>query len=91
MQNRRNSAEEEQWKREVRERDGNACRRCGFDTNLQVHHIKPYIKYPELRTELDNGLTLCGNCHTLITGREETTDLLKFIEEPPYSRGQADS
>lgn len=88
MQNRRNSAEDEQWKREVRERDGNACRRCGFDTNLEVHHIKLWEKYPEFRTELDNGLTLCGNCHTLITSKEETTDLLKFIEETPYSRDE---
>jgi len=88
MQDRRNSAEYEQWKQDVRKRDGNACRRCGFDTNLEVHHIKPLVKYPDFETELDNGLTLCGNCHTLITSKEETTDLLKFIKEPPYSRDE---
>ena len=88
MQADRTSVEYQQWKQDVRQRDGNACRRCGFDTNLEVHHIKRWEKYPEFRTELDNGLTLCGNCHTLITGREETTDLLKFIEETPYSRAE---
>ena len=84
----RTSAEYQQWRQDVRKRDGNSCRRCGFDTNLEVHHIKPLVKYPEFVTELDNGLTLCGNCHSLLKGREEITDLLKFIEESPYSRDE---
>ena len=88
MQNDRTSAEYQQWRQDVRQRDGNACRRCGFDTNLEVHHIKPLVKYPEFATELHNGLTLCGNCHSLLRGREETTDLLKFIEASPYSRDE---
>ena len=84
----RTSAEYQQWRQDVRQRDGNACRRCGFDTNLEVHHIKPLVKYPEFATELENGLTFCGNCHSLLKGREETTDLLKFIEASPYSRDE---
>ena len=84
----RTSAEYQQWRQNIRQRDGNTCRRCGFDTNLEVHHIKPLVKYPDFATELDNGLTLCGNCHSLLRGREETTDLLKFIEESPYSRDE---
>ena len=84
----RTSAEYQQWKQDVRKRDGNSCRRCGFDTNLEVHHIKPLVKYPEFAIEIDNGLTLCGNCHSLLRGREEATDLLKFVEESPYSRDE---
>ena len=84
----RTSAEYQQWRQDVRKRDGNSCRRCGFDTNLEVHHIKPLVKYPEFKTELDNGLTLCGNCHSLLKDREEATDLLKFIEGSPYSRDE---
>jgi hypothetical protein len=84
----RTSAEYQQWRQDVRKRDGNSCRRCGFDTNLEVHHIKPLVKYPEFKTELDNGLTFCGNCHSLLKDREETTDLLKFIEGSPYSRDE---
>ena len=84
----RTSSEYQQWRQDVRQRDGNACRRCGFDTNLEVHHIKPLVKYPDFATELSNGLTLCGNCHSLLKGKEETTDLLKFIEESPYSRDE---
>ncbi len=88
MPNDRTSAEYQQWRQDVRQRDENACRRCGFDTNLQIHHIKSLVKYPGFATELDNGLTLCGNCHSLLKGKEETIDLLKFIEEPLYSRDE---
>ena len=79
MKDLRNSPEYNQWKNEVKHRDGNACRRCGFENNLHVHHIKPFKKYPEFATELDNGLTLCGNCHSLLRGKEESTDLQAFL------------
>ena len=84
----RTSAEYQQWRQDVRKRDRNTCRRCGFDTNLEVHHIKPLVKYPEFAAELENGLTLCGNCHSLLRGKEETINLLNFIEESPYSRDE---
>ena len=77
----RNSSEYNQWKIEVKSRDGNACCRCGFENNLHVHHIKPFKKYPEFATELDNGLTLCGNCHSLLRSEEESIDLRKFLDD----------
>ena len=79
MKDIRNSPEYNQWKNKVKHRDGNACRRCGFENNLHVHHIKPFKKYPEFAIELDNGLTLCGNCHSLLRGKEESTDLQAFL------------
>ena len=79
MRDLRNSPEYNQWKNEVKHRDANACRRCGFENNLHVHHIKPFKKYPEFAVELDNGLTLCGNCHSLLRGKEESTDLQTFL------------
>ena len=48
---------DEQWKREVKKRDG-CCRLCGETINRHAHHIKPRSKYPELEWELDNGITL---------------------------------
>ena len=81
MKDIRNSPEYNQWKNEVKHRDGNACRRCGFENNLHVHHIKPFKKYPEFAIELDNGLTLCGNCHSLLRGKEESTDLQTFLSD----------
>ena len=69
MNDKRKSPKYKQWKNNVKHRDGNTCRRCGFGNNLQVHHIKPLGKYPEFALELDNGLTLCGNCHSLLRGQ----------------------
>ena len=72
---------DQQWKREVKQRDGYACRACGETIPLHAHHIKPRSKYPELALELDNGITLCGNCHARLTGREETTNLRAIIPD----------
>ena len=72
---------DQQWKREVKQRDGYACRACGETIPLHAHHIKPRSKYPELALELDNGITLCGNCHARLTGREESTNLRAVIPD----------
>ena len=64
-----------QWKNEIKKRDGYVCRRCGCDKNLHVHHILPKGKYRSERDYPPNGLTLCGNCHSLLKDKEEQTDL----------------
>ena len=71
----------QQWKREVKQRDKNLCRQCGFDKNLEVHHIKPLEKFPDFATELDNGITLCGNHHALLKGKEESTNLKTILPD----------
>lgn len=47
-----------------------ACACCGRKTNLNVHHIKPFHKFPALELEPSNLLTLCEfdslNCHLFI-------------------------
>lgn len=47
-------------------RKENSCRCCGTRNNLQVHHIKPYHKFPELELEDSNLMTVCQNCHFVI-------------------------
>lgn len=60
----RNSADYWKWRSEVFERDKYSCTECGaVGGKLQAHHIKSYSKFPELRVDTANGITLCEFCH----------------------------
>ncbi|HDR7585519.1 hypothetical protein BW899_06695 [Bacillus mycoides] len=54
---------------QIIERDGGYCQRClhkyGIinSANLEVHHIKPRSKYPELQYEISNLVTVCKTCN----------------------------
>ena len=54
-----------EWGALVLERDGYICTECGVTgCRLHAHHIKEKKLYPDLQLDLDNGKTLCINCHT---------------------------
>ena len=60
----RQSKEYAEWRSEVFERDGYKCQLCGqIGGNLNAHHIRPFKDYPDLRFDLNNGITLCEKCH----------------------------
>lgn len=64
----RNGSETAVWRKAVFERDNYTCQDCGDNRggNLNAHHFKSFAEYPELRFDVDNGLTLCEDCHTKI-------------------------
>lgn len=70
-------------------RDKGCCQRCLIKfniingENLQVHHIKPRIEYPELMFEESNLITVCKTCNLQLgtDGKldfEPTTNLKDF-------------
>lgn len=61
----RKSGEYILWRTAVFERDKYMCIWGGKEHGNKLHadHIKPFALYPELRFAIDNGRTLCENCH----------------------------
>lgn len=63
----RHSSDFKEWRKAVFKRDDYACQKCGrYGVRLEAHHIKPFSKCPELRFDIDNGKTLCKECHKLV-------------------------
>jgi len=61
----RNYPEYKEWRMAVFERDEFICQKCGQYSghHLNAHHIESYTDNKELRTVLENGSTLCKDCH----------------------------
>jgi len=61
------------WREVIFRRDKWTCVLCGLNggwnkqqkRHIDIHadHIKSFAKYPKLRFSIDNGRTLCADCH----------------------------
>jgi hypothetical protein len=52
------------WREAVFKRDKFTCRLCmKVGGKLNADHIKPFAHFPELRLSIENGRTLCLDCH----------------------------
>jgi len=66
----RKSIESRLWRESVFARDNWTCQKCRKrGIYLTPHHIQNFAQYPELRFVIDNGITLCKECHKLFHKR----------------------
>jgi hypothetical protein len=55
---------QKQWATLVKKRDDYTCQKCGTtEGQLYAHHIDPVINNPIEAMDIDNGTTLCKDCH----------------------------
>ena len=60
----RKSVPYQQWRKAVFERDNYTCQLCNArGVYLHADHIKQFAYYPKLRLDINNGRTLCVDCH----------------------------
>jgi hypothetical protein len=65
-----------EWRTKVYIRDNRTCQKCGsVSSKIHAHHIKSFAEYPDLRFDVNNGITLCVHCH----GKEHNRDFSNFV------------
>lgn len=70
-----------EWSKSVKNRDKWKCKMLNGECSgkLIAHHILPWKDYPELRYDINNGITLCHAHHP--RRREEEKRLIPFFKE----------
>ena len=79
------------WRKKVLKRDNYTCQCCGSKEKLKTHHINNFSQFKEQRTNVDNGITLCFECHGSKNGihslfgkyttKKDLIDFIKYYEQ----------
>jgi len=71
----------ERWAHAVKARDAWTCQKCGNQRELCSHHILTWRCDTENRLNINNGITLCANCHIDYHSKHKQTETLdNFID-----------
>lgn len=85
----------QEWKNAVKKvwkRDNATCQLCGKSQNehrdlkFHIHHLYPFADYERLRTNPDNLVLLCKDCHLFVHSKKnkELKFMLKEFEMPEW-------
>jgi len=78
-----------EWRKKIFERDDYTCRNCGErGGKINADHIKKWSLHPELRLDLNNGQTLCKDCHLEKTQKEAKIYWANQYASGVYKLGQ---
>jgi hypothetical protein len=81
----RHTIEMRLWRESVFSRDNFTCQKCGKrGSKLHSHHILSFAEHPTVRSAIDNGITLCQDCHKKFhrlygTKSNDSAQLIIFI------------
>lgn len=65
------------WRKSIFERDNYECQFCHKRNGyVESHHIKRWVAFPDLRSDINNGITLCRPCHNKTRFNETKFELL---------------
>jgi hypothetical protein len=67
-----------EWRIAVFVRDNHICQQCGNKGEIHAHHIKAFAEYPDERFNIENGITLCIDCHGKIHNKNFKPNNQKF-------------
>jgi len=79
-----------EWSRKVRERDDYTCQRCGIRDEYRnmAHHRAPRSTRPDLRLVVENGVTLCPECHSAVHANPITSRAAGWLADETYEAAQ---
>ena len=75
------------WRKKVYRRDDYTCQMCSSRKKIEAHHIKTWSEFPQLRFDVNNGVTLCRLCHRKVTSSEQSWEPL-FIKLVARNNGK---
>lgn len=73
------------WSKAVRERDNYTCQKCGVhNLHIPTHHIATRRRRPDLKHVIENGISLCGSCHSWVHNNPMLATQLGFLSTDSY-------
>ena len=54
--------DKEKWEKDVKDKDGNKCKKCKTNKKLVVHCKVPDYSDERKKFDIENGVTLCTDC-----------------------------
>jgi hypothetical protein len=78
------------WSQAVRARDDHRCQRCGKrdEKNNHAHHVAPRSRRPDLKRDLNNGKTVCPECHTWIHSHPIEAEAAGLLSSETYEKAR---